>query len=407
MIQCRVCKQNAMKEVLNLGDQPLANDYLNEIREQERFPLCLLYCTECYHSQLGHTIPSTVMFDHYLYISGTNQTIVKYFEWLCDKTIKETLTPDRKIVLELASNDGTQLDCYKNIGWETYGVDPAINVSIMASDKGHIIDVDYWGVSDCKWNITPSIILAQNVIAHVPDPEVFLRGCTNIMDDNTKLYVQTSQAEMYQRGEFDTIYHEHLSYFTSFSMDKLADMCDLKIISLEKTPIHGTSYLFTMMKKTSIVIPDNSLKTIQESEKCLRNDEYYIEYRKSVEATREWLLNKLSTMQVPIICYGAAAKGMTLLNYLGWNKIEYVIDDSLLKQEKYTPGTHKLICSSEFLQKDKRDLAIMVLAWNFWDEILQRIKHLRIGKNTILIKPFPQPSVWHLNTTGELLLNNS
>lgn len=401
--QCRVCKGDNTYTILDMVSQPLANNYVNIPQRQDEYPLCLIRCKDCNHTQLNFTVKPEVMFRNYQYNSGTSLTLRNYFATLAQK-IKTDTGYENARVLELACNDGSQLDEFKKIGWETWGVDPAENIVQEGRKMGHTILSGFWGVDEFDIP-TPHAIVAQNVLAHVPDPIRFLKHCERVMQDHTYLYIQTSQCNMYRNGEFDTIYHEHLSFFTIASMMRAAEECGLSITEVTKQPIHGTSYLFQMRKRTAI--PDHSVQAVsalgEERAVGLYTDEFYKEYQQRVMGVKTWVLSTLSSFAkrgVPIVGYGAAAKGMTLLNFFDITNIEYIADDAPMKHGKYTPGKNFLICPPTTLQKDKRELCIVVFAWNFFEEISSKITWIREGLVTYLVKPFPEQEVFILDSDG-------
>ena len=270
-MKCPVCgghENDKHQHVLNLGSQPLANDFrMNREKALSlpRFPLRLVRCTRCHHMHLDTAYDRKILFENYLYASGTSSTLRKYFQWLASKVTNEIATTTKgeeyfhlsrqsPTVLEIASNDGTQLDAFKTLGWKTIGVDPAENLVQGAKDRGHHIVVGFWGENVDASSLPKTVcclnaIVAQNVLAHVVSPINFLKACYNAMDENTKLYVQTSQCDMHTKAQFDTSYHEHISFFTAHSFQYAAKLSRLKIVNYEKTPIHGTSCLVTMMRE--------------------------------------------------------------------------------------------------------------------------------------------------------------
>jgi len=306
-----------------------------------------------------------------------------------------SMSKSKENILELASNDGSQLDFFKSAGFKTYGVDPAKNICEFAMKKGHTIISDYWGDKDFS-NILPSsfdIIVAQNVVAHVPDPIKFVKKCTEYMTDDTILYIQTSQADMYIHNEFDTIYHEHMSFFTLRSFKYLADACDLYISDMRKFPIHGTSYGVCLKKKNKDENHSDNFYTELQKEIAtgMYNTQFYYNYRQNVIKFKFDMLKILEDLRSKhtIVCYGAAAKGITMLNYIGFKYIEYIVDDCDLKVNKFTPGLNIPIVSNTILQNDVRSLLIIILPWNIKDELIEKINKIRADNPTSILVPFP------------------
>ena len=393
---CFACGENNLKTILDLGNQPLANNY-HTGEKQENFPLKLNVCNNCFHLQLSHTINPDLMFKNYLYVSGTSQTLKEYFDFFAKKTLD--FFPEAQNVLDIACNDGTQLNSYKKLGLKTYGIDPAKNLFEEASLKGHKIICDYFNtktIHNFKENKF-DIIVAQNVFAHNKYTNDFLHSCKQLMHDESVLFIQTSQANMVINNEFDTIYHEHLSFFNTNSMKVLVEKCGLFLSNVFKTDIHGTSYVF--------VITKNSLSSCSEVEKMLNFEKEnglfniltYPQYALKCYTSTFELKNKLEELKKEdylIIGYGAAAKGNTLLNF-GKIDLDFIIDDNPLKQNLYTPGRNIKIVSSDFLltiDKNKK-VAFIPLAWNFYDEIKKRIKNKRDNTDDIFIKYFPNLTI--------------
>lgn len=408
---CRVCGETNIMPVLNLGKQPLANDFRPPNYQQHQplatYPLLLERCRGCNHTQLGYVVPPSAMFSHYLYASGTSETIRSYFQWLADKCIIESGGKTTGTVLEIASNDGTQLDFFRRRGWKTFGVDPAANFAKEAIAKGHKIRVGFWGVDSSVTDtdgLVPDVILAQNVFAHVPRPAPFLEACRRVMKPHTKLYIQTSQCNMYLNGEFDTIYHEHISFFTASSFKKCADSAGLRIVHLETTAIHGTSFLvcFQLATTGSTHQHHSSLQERIEFERRSGMDEdfFWIRFRTKAEQLCHWIGDNFFNLQSvgaggwKLCAYGAAAKGMTLLNYVNRSGLEFIVDDSPLKQGLLAPFMNVPIHLPRHLDQPGK-LAILILCWNFLEEILEKIALFRTTRllDTLVIVPFPHPRI--------------
>lgn len=379
--RCRICKSDKLYIVFDFGSQPLANNYIEKKHELETFPLCLLKCSICHHTQLNYTVNSQKMFDNYIYESGTSQTLKNYFRFLAEY-IDKFITNANKTIIEIACNDGSQLDEFKKLNWKTIGIDPAKNLTTKAKNNGHIIYNGYWGVD--KFDVpVPDIIMAQNVIAHVPDPVKFLQECYDHMNDDTLLVIQTSQCDMYQNGQFDTVYHEHLSFFTAHSFKYLAEKCKLNIVLFKKEQIHGNSFLLFMKKNNNSILHDDTLQEYINYEKYIgiNNISFYAQYKYKITNMKNWINdNVLSIPNCKIVGYGAAAKGMTFINYMKDLKIDYIVDDSPLKHNKYCSINNVIVYPNNKLE-EKSNMIIFVFAWNFIDEIIEKIKKLRIDTN--------------------------
>lgn len=394
--ECMACGSERLKLVLDLNEQPLANSYkVSPADPEPSFPLALNICTECTHLQLSYAVNPDLLFKNYLYVSGTTQTLKDYFEWFAARTLTYFLEPP-KTVLEIACNDGTQLDVYKRLGLKTYGIDPAENLHKLSS-VNHDVICDYFTekyVYHLK-NKKVDIISAQNVLAHNSYPLEFLKMCAEIMTNDTRLFVQTSQADMIMNNEFDTVYHEHISFFNCHSMMALAERAGLHIIDIQKTPIHGKSYIFVFSKVAGARLSVNDYLKI-ETDAGLQDMNTYLAYAERCKEIVDDLnatIAHYKSLDYVVCGYGAAAKGMTVLNF-GHVELDFIIDDNPLKQGRYTPGMNIEIKSIDVLDTlgDKK-VAFVPLAWNFFKEIKNRIKTKRDHADDCFIHYFPKINI--------------
>ena len=384
--ECLCCGGNNLKFDLDLNNQPLANSYLKDINEKEDvFPLGINYCVDCTHIQLTHAVDPDLLFKNYLYVSGTTKTLKDYFDWFSTFTEKYT---KGKNVLDIACNDGTQLDSYKNRGYNTYGIDPAENLYSLSS-ANHTVICDYLtDVSLQKLDTKFDIIIAQNVFAHNTYPKEFLEKCKFALNDNGCIFIQTSQADMVKNNQFDTIYHEHISFFSVESFCKLAQRAGLNVIDVIRTHIHGTSFVFVLSKDK----PDVSEKLILKESKLTESVmEKYVENCKEIAKQTYYAVVGLQNKGYKVIGYGAAAKGNTFLNFSKFN-LDYIVDDNTLKQGLYSPGSKIPICSPDKLLTESDKICIVPLAWNFFDEIKQKVLS-RKSDNVVFLRYFPQVSI--------------
>lgn len=401
---CRICKTSQMYVVYDFGMQPSANHYLKtQDSSLPEYPLRLDLCKNCYHTQLNYTLSPSQMFSDYIYLSGTSRTMRAYFDDFARKT---TTGRNKGAVLDIACNDGSLLDSYKALGWKTFGYDPAKNIyDEISSKKGHDITVGFWGVDPVPEYPPLDIIVAQNVVAHVPDPVLFMQKCCDVMSENTVLYIQTSQAEMIERGQFDTIYHEHLSFFSVKSMMEATRRSGLYLEDVEKTDVHGISYVFKIRKQTNTnTTIESNIETnpiyVHEESIGLYDDLLYHKYIEQVNGLRSWVHYGIETYfhdSIPIIGYGAAAKGMTVLNHIGRIDMKYIVDDSPYKHNYYATNHKYLIVSPETLKEDEGPLAIIVFAWNFIDEILRKIKEIRGNRELYIMVYYPKKKIIRLS----------
>jgi 2-polyprenyl-3-methyl-5-hydroxy-6-metoxy-1,4-benzoquinol methylase len=394
--KCLACGSDDIHTALDLGTQPLANSYKESIDEHEsRYPLGVRLCHNCFHLQLSHTVDPEIIYKNYLYATGTNRTIKDYSKWFADFCLESCTTA--KTVLDIGCNDGTQLDYFKALGVDTYGIDPAENLH-SRSNKNHNVVCDFFGpaaVNELN-KVDYDIIVAQNVCAHNPAPYEFVKTCSELMSDDTVLFIQTSQADMVLHNEFDTIYHEHVNFFNANSMNELARRVGLNLVDVIKTPIHGNSYIFVLSKRSA---NQHRVQNILDCEEAngLLNVNTYDRWSETVHTTVNQLIatiNQHRRQGFTLVGYGAAAKGNTLLNFADI-QLDVIVDDNPLKQGKFTPGTSVPIVSIDYLQKQGEDarLLFVPLAWNFFKEIKSKIQSVRANPNDHFVKYFPEVEV--------------
>jgi SAM-dependent methyltransferase len=383
--KCVACGGSNLEQFLDLAEQPLANNYHDGTGGGESFRLGLNLCTDCYHTQLPVSVDPKAMFDHYLYVTGTSQTLRDYCDWFAQfVTDREQLTHGN--ILDIACNDGTQLDSFRKLGWKTFGVDPAKNLFDVALEKGHMVRNAYWPISYPQMDV----ITAQNVCAHTPNPLDFLEGVKQALTVNGTAYIQTSQSQMYQRNEFDTTYHEHISFFSANSMNTLAKRAGLVLTDIEITPIHGDSYVF-VLKHEGADVKSSVTETIRkEGTEGRHNSMFYKQFGINAESIVRKLKDLVTRCQAegtPVVGYGAAAKGMTVLN-ANDIQLDWIVDDNELKQGLLTPGTNIPIKDKSSLDIDEH-IVVIPLAWNFFNEIKANVEEVRQDKSTQYVQYFP------------------
>ena len=389
--RCLCCDSTDIEILLDLNNQPLANSYHKEDEVLDEYPLGVNICNNCYHIQLTHVVNPDLLFKDYLYVSGTTKTLHDNMKWFVDYVLETTIWGKGNSVLDIACNDGTQLDYFKKEGFKTFGIDPAENLHKLSSEN-HKVICDYFNAD--KFDRQFDVITAQNVFAHNSNPKEFLEHCDELMHDESVLYIHTSQSDMILINQFDTIYHEYVSFFNINSMNELVKRTNLTLTDVIKTPVHGISYLFRFTKNTF----EGRRKVFNEIEverqRGLLSKKTYVEYKtnitKLVSDFKELVKNS-KREGFELIGYGAAAKGMTFLNFADV-ELDYILDDNKLKHHLYTPGTNVPIKPNGFLKqyKESDKILFIPLAWNFYDEIQERILKTRDNKNDWFLRYFPE-----------------
>jgi C-methyltransferase C-terminal domain/Putative zinc binding domain/Methyltransferase domain len=402
---CHSCGGANLKRCLTLGRTPLANSLLraDQLGDPEpTFPLDLAFCPDCTLVQLLESAPPESLFREYFYFSSFSDTMLRHAEKLAGKTIMERGLGPNSLVIEAASNDGYLLQYYKRAGISVLGIEPAHNVAKVARERHGITTFEEFFTNDFARQLVSegkraSVFHGHNVLAHVPDLNGFVQGIRSILDESTGVaIIEVPYVEpLIQNLEFDTIYHEHLWYFSLTALDKCFARHDLVIADVELMPIHGGSLRIYAVpsqrrgeRKTSV---DQLLQ--REVQRGVTGWEYYSRYESRVQTLASSLRDCLVDLKKRgnrIAGYGASAKGSTLLNYsgIGPELLDYIVDRSSVKQGLYTPGTHLCIHHPDRLMQDRPDCLLM-LVWNFLDEILaQQAAYLATGGKFIV--PIPE-----------------
>jgi SAM-dependent methyltransferase len=395
--ECLACGHHVLIPTLSFEPQPLANAFrqIQTNLHESRYPLAINRCEHCNHLQLTHAVNPELIYKHYLYVSGTSQTLLDYMDWYAH-FVREQFNYWVDTVLDIGCNDGSQLDAFKRAQFRTWGIDPAENL-YEASSARHTVVCGFWDQQSASQlgRDQFQVITTQNAFAHVPNPVEYLKLAAEYLRNDGKIFISTSQADMVVNGEFDTIYHEHISYYNAYSMKCLAERAGLHLVDVVKTPIHGTSYIFVLAKQPS---NQYGVKNILAMEQAagLQTAETYYNWSHGVEDLLEQLADQIEEFRgfglfKHVIGYGAAAKGMTLINASGI-KLDVVVDDNPLKQGLYCPGTQLQVVSNDYIQQIPADEPILFipLAWNFYTEITQKIKAVRNQPGDAFMRYFPK-----------------
>jgi SAM-dependent methyltransferase len=403
LTRCRSCGSEHLELVLSLGRTPLANALLtqDELDKPElTFPLDLVFCPSCALVQITETVPPEQLFSHYLYLSSFSDTMVKHSEELANRLIKERKLDASSLAMEVASNDGYLLQFYKQAGVPVLGVEPAANIAKVAEEKGIPTLVRFFGeelgreLRDTKRQA--DIIHANNVLAHVADLNGFVAGIALALKKTGVAVIEAPHVKpMIERLEFDTIYHEHLCYYSLTALKPLFKRHGLEIVDVFEIPLHGGSLQVYAAHNGS---PSDRVTKLFDDEKQagVGDAEFYKDFGDKVRNLKKDLvaqLHDLTRKKSRIAAYGASAKGSTLLNYCGIGRetLEFVADRSTVKQGMYTPGTHLPIKAPEALLEEKPD-HVLLLTWNFADEILEQQAAYRKQGGRFII-PVPEPQI--------------
>ncbi len=405
LYRCLCCDSSDLDLVLDLANQPLAN-YYSKTPDHDfyTYPLQLNLCKSCFHAQLSVSVDRKQIFDDYAYVSGTSQTLNRYFEWFADALTQ--IKPVSSSILELAANDGSLLNCLMQKGFACTGVDPARNIVEKAQEKNLPIHLGYWPQFAEDLVDKYDVIIAMNVLAHVPDPFSFLLACGKKLNSEGVVIIQPSQARMFQNAEFDTIYHEHISFFNSNSISKLAQRCGLYLAGTAIVKVHGDSPIYFLKRledqssisdysafqKGEFGISENLID--YEHEIDLYSLITYEKFSASVKATLQNLtdvINEYKNNGYCICFVGAAAKAMTVLNASG-AKPDYLLDESPLKIGYYAPGCNLRVSPLTLAKDFNRPVLFIISAWNFRFELTKKLQSLGVPVRSKFFSYFPVPN---------------
>jgi SAM-dependent methyltransferase len=386
--------------VLSLGETPLANALLkpDQLAAPEQvFPLDLAFCRRCTLVQITFTVPPEQLFSEYLYLSSFSDTMLAHARALAaDLKRERRLSPD-SMVIEIASNDGYLLQNYVASGIPVLGIEPARNVAEVAERKGVRTLVEFFGSSLAARlaaeGYRADVIHAHNVLAHVADLNGVVAGIRALLKDDGVAVIEVPYVrDMIEGTEFDTIYHEHLCYFSITALDNLMRRHDLQLVDVQRLSIHGGSLRVMVGKREPRRASVEAMMT-EERELGMTSIAYYADFATHVRALSERLVRELRELKAGgsrIAAYGASAKGSTLLNYIGIGSevLDFVADRSVVKQGLFTPGTRLPVVSPDELVRKIPDYALL-LVWNLADEVLRQQQGYRERGGRFII-PLPR-----------------
>jgi SAM-dependent methyltransferase len=409
MKQCRLCGNPLEHRFLSLGNAPLANSNLtdNDLQKAEPFyPLEVYVCGHCYLVQLEEFETAKNIFSgDYAYFSSYSESWLRHCKSYTDMIINGFGFDKDSFVLEIASNDGYLLQYFKERGIPILGIEPASNIAAAAMQKGIPTDITFfdsaYAVKMSKSNRQPDLIIGNNVLAHNPDLNDFVGGLSIALRSGGIITMEFPHLlRLMEENQFDTIYHEHFSYFSLYSVQRLFAGHGLEIFDVDELPTHGGSlriYVRHVHDRSKAVSVRVGRLIDKEKKAGLLDLKTYFDFGEGIESTKRRLLRFLIGIKDKgkrIVGYGAPAKGNTLLNYCGIRSdfLNYTVDRSPHKQNKYLPGTHIPIRHPDVIKEDKPDY-VMVLPWNIKDEVMEQMAYIRDWGGQFVI-PIPKVRVY-------------
>ena len=402
-LTCRICGGTSFAPVVSLGKTPLANSLLREEEladVEDTFPLDVVYCRTCTLVQLTLSVPPERMFREYAYFSSVSDAIVSHAEALTRRVIRDRRLDQQHLVVEIASNDGYLLQHYRAAGVRVLGIEPARNIARAARARG-IETIDEFFSPDLARAIRAGgrradVIHANNVLAHVPDLRGVAEGFQTLLAPSGRLIVEVPYVrDLIDQCEFDTIYHEHLCYFSLTALTRLFANAGLTIVDVERIPIHGGSLRIFAGRAEDRPTSSPSVEALlaDEREWGVEREATFAAFGTAVDGIRRDLVHLIDRLRGEgkrVAAYGASAKGATLLNAsgIGRDRIDFVADRSPHKQGRYMPGARIPIVDASALAERAPEYAVL-LAWNFADEIFRQQAEYRRRGGTFII-PVPR-----------------
>ncbi len=394
---CRISNSKKIVKILDLGLQPLANSLLDKREEyKQEYPLTISYSKKTKLIQLNETINKEILFNSYVWVTGTSKEVKEYSKKFFKFIINKLKIKKSDLIIELASNDGTFLKEFKKHNFKNIlGIDPAKNIVKIANNKNKIRTIcEYFNHKTSnkikKKYGSAKLVIARNVIPHVSDLNSVIKGIKNLLNNESFGVIEFHDAAIIQNElHYDSIYHEHLCYFTINSFCKLLEHHKLYIVEYTKSKISGGSWVMVFKKN----IKNHSKKIINliknENNKKINSIKNWKLFAKKVYTHRQKTLNMINKFSnKKIIGFGSSARSQTYLNFcqLDNKNIKFIIDNNKLKQGKFTPGSKIEIVSLKRGLAYKPDI-IIILAWNFKNEIIKLCKEN--GFKGSFIIPFP------------------
>jgi len=399
---CRICGSQALQQFLSLGSMPLANAFLRADQLDGRepaFPLDVYLCESCSLVQLKYVVDPQLMFKEYVYFSSTSESFVAHFRAFAAEIFERFALEADSLVIDVGSNDGILLKPFQQLGARILGIDPAENVARLATQQGIETLPLFFGKQTAEEirakRGTAGIITANNVFAHVNDLDDFVSGISVLLGDGGAFILEVPYlGDLLAKNLFDTIYHEHLSYFSVKPLMLQFEKHAMEIFDIQHVTSHGGSLRIFVRRKTAASPPAPVVREMLRAEEELKiySLDTWRRFAERIEQNKRELKNLLEGLKSEnktVAGYGAPAKGNTLLNYfgIGTREVAYIVDDSPFKQGLFTPGTRIPVVAPSRLVEHPPDY-ILILAWNFVESIMNKLAFFRNAGGKFIV-PVP------------------
>lgn len=397
MTKCRVCNTEIIK-FFSLGKMPLVNAFRKKKDSPEKkYDLSIGFCSSCYLVQLMKHVNPKLIFEDYIYMSSVSQSVLDHSKKTAEHLTKKLKLSKESLVMETGSNDGVQLQYYKNLGIPVLGIDPAKNIAKIANAKGIPTLAEFFNLSFAKKlvktkSIQADLIYGANMFAHVPKIVDFVAGVKTVLKKNGTAVFESPYLEGLFENKFDSIYHEHVFYYSLIALQNLFKTADLEVYDIEFVTMAGGSMrVFAGHKGMHKISPRVIKLKEKEIKKEYRKLETYKKMNERIEKLKKnvlALLEKLRNEGKSIVAYGAPAKGVILLNYFAISKyLDFIVDKSKAKQDLYVPGSTMKVFPVEKIMESKPDY-VFILAWNLADEITKQLHEYKKQGGKFII-PIP------------------
>ncbi len=390
-MKCRFCGNNLTNEFIDMVNSPPSNSFLSEeqLNEPEIFyPLKLFVCDKCFLVQIDEYKKSDEIFNAgYVYFSSFSESWLEHSRNYVKMIIGRLGINGSSLVAEIASNDGYLLQYFKQSGIPCYGIEPSVNTALAAKQKGIYVVENFFNaslaISLSGEGKRVDLLLGNNVLAHVPNINDFVRGLKILIKDKGTITMEFPHLlNLIEQNQFDTIYHEHFSYFSFYTVNKIFKKHGLDIYDVEELPTHGGSLrIYATHEESRVSLSDSVELMVGKEEKSgIVDIAYYSSFSEKADKVKNSLLEFLISAKKEgkkVAGYGAAAKGNTLLNYCGIKKdlTPFVVDKSPYKQGKFLPASHIPVVNEDFLKIEKPDY-VLILPWNIKNELIKQLSYI-------------------------------